>query len=154
MRIVVTFSTVYHGIIVNLVEDTLFRRKKKLNPYFEYLHSIGITRPEDITVEPIHNYLTTLTGLSQKTGAGLVLFLRQFFDAMYLAGIINVKLSEHVPTMKLVYQDKFSLMFAIDNTLSFGVSKTFRPSFLRLHAFLCASQKQQAQIFKKVKKKA
>ena len=38
----------------NLVEDTLFRRKKKLNSYFEYLHSIGITRPEDITIESIH----------------------------------------------------------------------------------------------------
>ena len=38
----------------NLVEDTLFRRKKKLNSYFEYLHSVGITRPEDITIESIH----------------------------------------------------------------------------------------------------
>jgi len=90
----------------NLVEDTLFRHRKRLNSYFEYLHSIGITRPEDITVESIHGYLVTLTGLSQKTGAGIVLLLRQFFDAMYLAGIINIKLSEHVPTMKLVRQDK------------------------------------------------
>ena len=90
----------------NLVDDTLFRRKKKLNAYFEYLHSIGITRPEDITAESIHNYLITLTGLSQKTGAGIVLLLRQFFDAMYLSGIINIELSKHVPTMKLVRQDK------------------------------------------------
>lgn len=90
----------------NLVDDTLFRRKKKLNAYFEYLHSIGITRPEDITAESIHSYLITLTGLSQKTGAGIVLLLRQFFDAMYLSGIINVELFKHVPTMKLVRQDK------------------------------------------------
>lgn len=98
----------------NLVEDTLFRRKKKLNSYFEYLHSVGITRPEDITIESIHNYLITLTGLSQKTGAGIVLLLRQFFDAIYFAGIINVKLSEHVPTMKLIRQDKIPEIWTDD----------------------------------------
>jgi len=99
----------------NLVEDTLYKRQKKLNCFFEHMLLMGIQRPEDFTSQAISEYMITLTGYSRQTANEIASILRQYFKSLYLNNLINKDLSESIPKIHYPTQDKIPVVWDESN---------------------------------------